>query len=161
MIVGIIVIAVFLLIISVWFGAVYVPSVDWAVEEMIQMAAIQKGEKVVDLGAGNGKILIALAKKGIEAHGYEINPFLVLWSWFLIWKAGVWGKAHAHVGNIFSVDLRLFPVIMIFVVPYIMPKLEKRVLKNAKKGTRIVVETFPFPNLTPVKKTKSIYLYKI
>lgn len=133
MIAFVILFVLLLLFLSVWFGAVYVPSVDWAVDEMITLANIKKGEKVVDLGAGNGKILIALAKKGVEAHGYEINPLLVLWSWVLIYKAGVWGKAHAHWGNIFSVDLQPFAAITIFVVPYIMPKVEKKVLKDAKK----------------------------
>ncbi len=144
-----------------WYGAIYVPSVDWAVEEMIETASIKKGDKVVDLGAGNGKILIALAQKGIASHGYEINPLLVLWSWFLIYRAGAWGVAHAHFGNIFSVDIKRFDVIMIFVVPYIMPKLEKKIMSEAKRDTRIVVETFPFPNTKLLKKTKSIYLYKI
>lgn len=161
MILGIIFFSVFFLILSICIGAVYVPSTDWAVVEMMQLAHIKKGEKVVDLGSGNGKVLIALAKKGIESHGYEINPFLVLWSWYLIWKAGVWGKAHAHFGNIFSVDIRSYDVILIFVVPYIMPRLEKKLLKDCKKGTRIVVETFPFPTLVPVKKTKSLYAYII
>lgn len=155
-----IVIAFVLLIASVWFGAVYVPSVDWAVEEMMDMAAIQKGERVVDLGSGNGKILIALARKGIESHGYEINPLLVLWSWFLIRKAGMSGKAHAHFGNIFSVDVRSYDVIFIFVVPYIMPKLEQKLRKELKTDTRVIVETFPFPTWKPVKKTGSIYLYR-
>lgn len=157
---SIILIALLLMILSVWIGAVYVPSVDWAIEEMIDIANIKKGEKVVDLGAGNGKILIALARKGIEAHGYEINPLLVLWSWFLIWKAGAWGKAHAHWGNIFSVDVTRFDVIFIFVVPYIMPKLEKKLQKELHTGARVVVETFPFKNWQPIQKTKSVYLYQ-
>lgn len=157
---GIILIAILLMIFSVWYGAVYVPSVDWVVEEMIQVADIKKGEKVVDLGSGNGKILIALAQKGIESHGYEINPLLVLWSWFLIWKAGLWGKAHAHLGNMFSVPLQQFDVVMIFVVPYIMPKLERKLQKELKPKSRVIVETFPFKHWEPIQKTKSIYVYK-
>jgi methylase of polypeptide subunit release factors len=160
MLLGCLFIALLLLILSIWIGAIYVPSVDWAVVEMIRLANIRKGEIVVDLGSGNGKILIALAKKGIEAHGYEINPFLVVWSWFLIWKAGVWGIAHAHFGNIFSVDVTKFDVIMIFVVPYVMKRLEKKLLRETKKGTRIVVETFPFPNWKPIKTSKSMYVYE-
>lgn len=157
---GIILIAVLLMMLSVWYGAVYVPSADWAVEEMIQLAQIKKGEIVVDLGSGNGKILIALARKGIEAHGYEINPLLVVWSWFLIWKAGLWGKAHAHWGNMFLVPLKQFDVVMIFVLPYIMPSLEKKLQKELKPKARVIVETFPFKLWQPIRKTKSMYVYK-
>lgn len=160
MLIAVIVFLLLLIIFSVWVGAIYVPSTDWVVADMIALAAIQKGETVVDLGSGNGKIVIALAKKDIEAHGYEINPFLVLWSWVLIWKAGVWGKAHVHWGNIFSVEVKRFDVIMVFVVPYIMAKLEKKLQEECNAGTRIIVETFPFPNWKPVKKDNSIFLYK-
>lgn len=161
MLVSVILIVFFLLIFSLWFGAVYVPSVDWAVAEMIHMAHIKKGERVVDLGSGNGKVLIALARRGIESHGYEINPFLVLWSWILIYKAGVWGVAHVHFGNIFSVDVGKFDVVMIFVMPYIMSNLEKKLRKELKPRARVVVEAFPFKSWQPIKKTKGIYLYKM
>lgn len=153
-------IATVLLILSVVIGAVYVPSVDWAVDEMIDLAQIKKGEQVVDLGSGNGKVLIALAQKGISSHGYEINPLLVFLSWFLIWKAGQWGKAHAHFGNIFSVDVKKYDVIFIFVVPYIMGRLEKKLTKEVKPHTRVIVETFPFKHWQPKKKTQSVYLYE-
>jgi hypothetical protein len=104
--------------------------------------------------------LIALAKKGVEAHGYEINPLLVLWSYILIWRAGVWGKAHPHFGSFFSADISSYDVITIFVVPYIMRRVEKKVMHEAKDGARIIVESFPFPTVKPLKKTKSVYLYK-
>lgn len=160
MILGIILFVLLLLIFSVWYGAVYVPSIDWAVEEMMQIGTVKKGDKLVDLGSGNGKVLIAAAKKGATAHGYEVNPLLVVWSYFLIWKAGVWGKAHPHFGSFFKADISSYDVITVFVVPYIMPSVEKKILTEAKKGARIVVETFPFPQSVPVKKTKSVYLYR-
>ena len=157
----VLVVGLVLLILSIIYGAVYVPSVDWAVEEMIALAQVKKGERVVDLGSGNGKVLIAMARKGAIAHGYEINPLLFIWSLFCIWKQGVWGKAHPHFGSFFHADLSSYAVITIFVVPYIMPAVEQKVVKSAKKGTRIVVETFPFPHLVPIKKEKSVYLYKL
>lgn len=160
MFVWIIVIGFALLIVSVLYGAVYVPSVDWVVEEMIALAQVKKGEKVVDLGSGNGKVLIAMAQKGAIAHGYEINPLLVIWSVFCIWKAGVWGKAYPHFGSFFHADLSSYDVITIFLVPYIMSAVEQKVMESAKKGSRILVETFPFPHLMPIKKEKSVYLYK-
>lgn len=159
--ISIIGVSVFFLILSVWIGAVYVPSTNWAIEEMLDLAKVKKGEKAVDLGSGNGAVLIALAKRGVEAHGYEINPLLVVWSRFLIWKSGLWGKAHAHFGSFFRADLSSYDVITIFVVPYIMKQVEKKVYSDAKKGTRVVVETFPFPRKKPAKKTKSVYLYTI
>lgn len=156
----IILIAIILCLISVVFGAVYVASVDWAVEEMIGLADVKKGQKAVDLGSGNGKIVIALAKRGIKAHGYEINPLLVVWSHILIRSGGVQKNSYIHLGNMFSVDVSSYDRVFIFVVPYLMKRLEKKLRKELKKGAVVVVESFPFPTWKPEKKVGSFYIYK-
>jgi Xaa-Pro aminopeptidase len=61
-------------------GAPFVLTGSRTVKTMTALANIQPGEKAADLGSGDGRILIAIARAGAEAHGYEINPFLVLWS---------------------------------------------------------------------------------
>ena len=74
-------------------GGPYVPSNREIVERMIGMAGVRPGEKAVDLGSGDGRVVIALARAGAEAYGFEINPFLVSWSRRNIKKAGLEGKA--------------------------------------------------------------------
>src|SRR5258708_23317878 len=56
---------------------VFVPTTDEKLQMMLKLAQVKPGQKVADLGSGNGKILIAVAKLGAEVHGYETSPFLV------------------------------------------------------------------------------------
>ncbi|TSA46497.1 SAM-dependent methyltransferase, partial [bacterium] len=61
-------------------GALFVPTHRDKVKKIIELAHVQPGEKAVDLGSGDGRILIALAQAGADAHGFEINPLLIIWS---------------------------------------------------------------------------------
>ena len=60
-----------------FWGAINVPTTDEKVEQIIKILDLKGKNKAVDLGSGDGRLIIALAKSGVEAHGYEINPFLV------------------------------------------------------------------------------------
>jgi len=142
-------------------GAIYVPSTDATVEDIITLANIKPGEKVVDLGSGDGRIVIALARAGADAHGYEINPFVAVISMVKVFLARQQGRAHIHIGSYFDADLSTYDVITIFVVKYIMKKTEAKVMKELKKGGRVVVESFPFESIKASKKKNSCYLYKI
>lgn len=79
------------LVVIVWsfFNAPYAPSVKNRLDAMLDLANIQPGDKAVDLGSGDGRVVIAMAQAGAEAHGYEINPWLVLWSRYAIRRAGL------------------------------------------------------------------------
>ena len=85
------------------FGAPFEPTSDRKLKIMMKLAKVKKGEKAVDHGSGDGKIVIALAKAGAEAHGYEINPLLVLFSRYKIKKAGLKGKAFIHWKNFWKI----------------------------------------------------------
>ncbi len=136
---------------------VYVPSTNWAMDEMLTLARIKKGEKAIDLGSGNGKVVIALAERGAKAHGIELNPFLLILSYWNIKKAGV--AASVQFGNIFHTDLSSYDVITLYVVPVVMKRLEKKLRQELKPGARLVTETFVFPNWKPTQKNGSVYLY--
>ncbi len=149
-----------MLIPLVFWGAFYVQSQDNQVEKMIEFAEIKSQEKAVDLGAGDGKIVIALAKKGIEAHGYEINPILVWKARQKINKARLNKKAFMHWGNLWGKNISDFDIIIIYGISFAMEKLEKKFKKEAKKNARIICNQFCFPTWLPIKKDKKVYLYK-
>ena len=85
-------------------GAPFVPSGSETVKRMVKLGDIHWGEKAADLGSGDGRIVIGLAKAGAEAHGYEINPFLVLWSRRQIRRAGLSDKAFVHWTSFWKQD---------------------------------------------------------
>ena len=69
-----------LLFIPLIIGAPFEPSKDDRIKSILKLASPKKKDRIVDLGSGDGRIVIVFAEKGYESHGYEINPWLVLYS---------------------------------------------------------------------------------
>lgn len=155
-----------LFIFSIWasgffFGAPFGPSFKKEVNKMIEFSKVKKNEKVVDLGSGSGKIVIEFAKKGIESHGYEINPFLVWMSRKKIKKLHLQDKAFIHRKNFMKENLSDYDVVCIFQISYMMGKLKRKLKKELKKGSRIVSNTWKFPKWEAKKQSKGVYLYEV
>jgi len=143
------------------FGAPFQPTSKYKIKKIIELANIKGNERVVDLGSGDGRIVIAFAKKGLESHGYEINPFLVWMSRRKIKKEKLTGKAFIHWKNFWKENLSKYGIIILFQVGYIMDKLGKKIKKEAKDNAKIISHDWKFPNLKISKKISKIYLYKI
>lgn len=140
-------------------GAPFAPTDKKAVATMLSLAAVQPGEKACDIGSGDGRIVVALAKVGADVDGFEINPFLVLWSRQRIIKNELQERARIHRSNLWKVDYRPYDVVALFGIPYIMRGLEKKLLAELKPGARVLSNRFSFPNWQPVKKEGGVYLY--
>ncbi len=149
------------LVYSMATGAPYAPIGEQKIAAMMELLQVKKGEKAVDLGAGDGRIVIALAKHGAEAHGYEINPLLVMIGKNNIRKSGLSGKAYMHWGDIWRLDLAKFSIVTVYLTAHIMPTLEKKFAKELQPGTRLVMNYFKIPNWKPDKKLDTVYLYKV
>lgn len=141
-------------------GAIYDPSRKEAVEKMVELAEIKPGEKSVDLGSGDGRVVIEFAKRGAEAHGYEINPFLVILSKRNIRKSGFKGRAFIHWKNFWKADLSEYDIITVFQVSFAMNKLEEKLKYELKFGARVISNYWRFPNWKPVRYEKDIYVYE-
>lgn len=142
-------------------GAVFLPTNAAAVKTMVEMLKIQSGERAVDLGSGDGRIVVALARAGAEAHGYEHNPFLVWWSRRKIRNCGLSDRAFIHQANFWNTDLSGFSVVTVFGINYVMRALEEKLQKEGQAETRIASYTFSFPTLKPILRKNGIYFYKI
>jgi len=146
-------------IISIAKGAPYVPTKKGAVKAMVELSDIKEGDKVIDLGSGDGRIVIAFAKEGIEAHGYEINPILVIISRLRIWRNGLQKNAHIHLKSFWSVDFREFNIVAMFGARHILEELEKKLSTELKSGSRIVSYGFKIPGWKNVAKEDGVILY--
>jgi hypothetical protein len=140
-------------------GPVYVPSADEKIDAMIQLLALKPKDRVVDLGSGDGRIIIALAKKGVYADGFELNPILVQRSEQNIKDAGVSKKAHAYWKSFWDIDLSQYTAVTLYGIPYIMKDLEKKLLAELPKGARVASNAFTFPNWKPKKVENNVSLY--
>jgi len=141
-------------------GAPYVPVQKHTLEKMIELADIKPGQKAVDLGSGDGRIVIALAKAGAIAYGYEINPILVWWTRRKIVKEGLAGKAFAFRKNIWDEDFSSFDVVTLFGIRKIMKDLSAKLEKELKPGVKIVSYGFAFPDRQYIRKEEGVFLYE-
>jgi len=165
-----IVLGIFLLI-SIFFfillpliiGAPFESTDKKTLRKMIEFSEVKKKEKVADLGSGNGKIVIEFAKLPVvaEAHGFEINPFLVWFSKRKIKKLGLQDKAFIHWKNFWNQNLSEYDVIIVYQIVLIMKKLERKLKRELKKSSRVVSNTWKFPNWKPKKVEGEVYLYEV
>jgi tRNA A58 N-methylase Trm61 len=141
-------------------GPFFVPTRRKHLSVITAMLDIKAGEKAVDLGSGDGRLLIALANAGAEAHGYEHNPLLVMRSRRNAKRGGVSGRTFVHSENFWNADLSGFSVVTIYGIPYIMRRLEKKLQQELRPGARVLSYSFPFPSWQPAQTNKRIYVYR-
>lgn len=139
-------------------GAVYFPTYPGNIGKIIEFADLKNG-KMADLGSGDGRVVMAFAEKGIEAHGYEVNPLLVFFSRRLIRKRGLQEKAIIHRKSFWNADLSGFDAVYTYGFPRIMEDLGNKLGVEMRAGTRIISNMYPFPNMEKEKQENGVYLY--
>jgi len=120
---------------------VWVPTPDTMVEKMLDMAKVTAKDFVMDLGSGDGRTVIAAAKRGARALGIEYNPDMVELSKRNAAKEGVTDKAQFVKADLLETDFSKATVITMFLLPDINLKLRPKIL-NLRPGTRIVSNSF-------------------
>ena len=128
---------------------------------MVELADPRHGEKAVDLGSGDGRVVIALARAGAEAHGFEINPALVLLSRWNVRRSGLARQARIHWGSFWRADLSPFHVVTVFQGGFVMRRLERKVLKELRPEARLVSDYWGLPNLKPQSLSGTLFLYRV
>lgn len=151
-------------------AAPYLPTRKNDLERFIALAQIKPGEKVVDLGSGDGRLLFAAAEKGAVAVGYEISLFPYFLSRFRLWRKIRQGKIKKNQIEIkcrdfWGADLLDADVIYLFLMPRPNKKFAA-MAKNLKKGTRLLAYVWPIPGYKPLKiddtpNRAKIYLYQV
>jgi SAM-dependent methyltransferase len=120
---------------------VWVPTPLILVEKMLDMAKVTSKDFVMDLGSGDGRNIIAAAKRGVRGLGVEFNPDMVEHSRRLAAKEGVEELAQFVEGDMFAADLSQATVLALFLLPDNLNKLTTQFL-DLKPGTRIVLNHF-------------------
>jgi precorrin-6B methylase 2 len=132
---------------------VWVPTPAEMVGRMLDLARITPADLVMDLGSGDGRNVIAAAKRGARAVGVEYNPDLVELSKKSAASEGVGDKATFVQGDMFEADFSKATVLVLFLLPDNLKRLQSKIL-DLKPGTRVVANTFGFSGWTPEATTR-------
>jgi SAM-dependent methyltransferase len=127
---------------------VWVPTPAPVVEKMLDAASVTARDFVIDLGSGDGRNVIAAAKRGAHALGVEFNNDMVELSRRIAEREGVSEKAKFVQGDMFEADISQATVFALFLLTENLNKLAPKFL-GLKPGTRIVSNTFTITDWTP------------
>lgn len=145
-----------------FFGPPFLPTPMPIIKDLIQIANISKKDVVIDLGSGDGRMLICAARHGAIAKGWEINPFLVFWTRLAARHYRVGKRVTVSLQNYHQADLSDATVVFLYNLSPHMLKLEKKLQKDLQKGTKIISYKFKFPTLEPIETPKpGIFIYTI
>jgi len=142
----------------VFFGPPYLPTMSRNMDTALDLLALKPGETMLELGSGDGKVLIAAARRGVNTVGVELSPVLFAWSWLRTRRY----RKHVRViwGNYFSVKWPKADAIFTFMIPRHMPKLDKRI-EQWRQGHTVRLASFAFviPGKKPARTKDGVFLY--
>jgi outer membrane protein assembly factor BamB len=130
-------------------NVIFVPTPQDVVEKMLEQAKVTKDDVVVDLGCGDGRIVVTAAKKyGCKAIGYDLDPECVKLSRAAVERAGVGKLVHIEEADILDLDFGKATVVTLYLGATLNGKLLPR-LEKLKPGSRIVSHAFAIPGVKP------------
>ena len=131
-------------------GGPYVPTPQVVVDEMLRIAQVGSGDFVVDLGSGDGVIVLTAATQyRARGMGIEIDPELVKLSNDSARRAGVTERASFHVQDVFKADLGRATVLTLYLLPEMMGNLRSKVFTELRPGARVVSHDYHFGDEWP------------
>jgi SAM-dependent methyltransferase len=147
---------------TVMVGAPWLPSSMKTVHQMMKLAEVKPDDVVYDLGCGDGRIvLIASMCYHARAVGIEIDPLRYLWCQLLVTIFFQRKRVRIIFGNIFKQDLGKADVIMCYLMPGALQKLETKFKQELRPGTRVASNKFSFPTLIKIREDENSRLYLV
>jgi SAM-dependent methyltransferase len=143
---------------SMFYGAPFLPAKRLYVERALDLLNLEPGQKLLELGSGDGRVLTAAARRGIYATGYEINPLLYLYSWLRcrpyrshirLIRGNYWQQPFPDADGIYTYLLK----------PY-MVKLDQKLCAEVTKPTKLLSFIFRIDGKKPIKQSEGMNLYQ-
>ncbi len=151
--------------------APFYPTPETIVEKMLHLGGLKAGEKMYDLGSGDGRIVIMAAQKfHAEAYGVELQKDLVKMSLDRIRMLGLEKTAHIIPGDLLKQNYSSADLITVYLLPVSNEKVQTLLDRQMKKGARLVAHDFEFRNWTAERveniaddgegRSHTLYLYR-
>jgi 2-polyprenyl-3-methyl-5-hydroxy-6-metoxy-1,4-benzoquinol methylase len=148
----------------IWFmaqGPPFVHTSDKRTKIILKMAKQLRPKRIVDLGCGDGRLVISLALAGFDVDGVEIQPWLVWRARRNVKKLGLAKKTHIYWGSFWKIDTSNYDMVVLFGVKHIMARLERKLKNELPPQSHILSNYFTFPNLKLTHKDGDIRNYKV
>jgi len=145
-------------------GAPWLPTPLHKVKRMLDLADLQPGELLYDLGCGDGRVVIMAARRfGARAVGIEIDPLRYLWCQLLVSLLGLRARVRILSGDIFNHDLGQADVVTCYLLQSTNDRLEEKLVHELKPGARVVSNAFTFSQLKLIAadSKESLYSYML
>ena len=140
------------------FGAPFLPTLSARTPEIFELLKLKPGQKLLELGSGDGRVLRAAAQRGIYAVGYELNPLLVMWSIVMNWRYRKY--ITVHWGNYWHEKLEKTDAIYVFLLNPYMKKLDTKIVQEQQCSILLVSFAFEIPNKKHATEHNGLFLYK-
>ena len=139
-------------------GAPYLPTLQAQQKTAIELLALKKGQTLLELGSGDGRLLAYAASHGINAVGIELNPLLVLWTRVRYWRYR--RRIKVYWGDFWLKDWPKTDGLYVFLLDRYMEKLHKKITQqHTQSGFKVVSYTFKIPNKEYIRTKNGLYLY--
>lgn len=138
-------------------GAPFVPIRRSDMEAALDLAGVAAGQTVIDLGCGDGRFLVAAARRGAAAIGYEINPLMWAWAWLATRRYR--RQVRVRLANFWRVRLPKADVIYLFMIDRYTKRLDAKLSTELERPTKVVSYVFKLPR-QPVKTNRNTFLYQ-
>ena len=145
---------------------IYVPTPQALVDRMLQMAEVKANDFVIDLGCGDGRMVVTAASKyGARGYGVDINPVRIEEANANAKKAGVTDKVSFKIADLFQEDISKASVMTMYLLNEINLRLRPKILSDLKPGSRVVSHAFTMDDWEPdqrdVVENKNIYFWYV
>lgn len=145
-------------------GAPWIVTPFRIIRRMLELGNLQSGQRIADLGTGDGRILIMAATE-FDANGFgvEIDPIRTLLAKIFIWRKGVRNKVRAHWKDIFDTNLAGIDLVTMYLTRDMNRLLRPFLEEKCDPDTRIVSYAFPIPGWSPIMidDTDFIFVYEV
>lgn len=143
-------------------GVPYVPTPQDVVDQMLALAKPGPDDFVMDLGCGDGRMLVTAAQRfGARGFGVDLNPVRIIEANENARRANVTGKVKFEVRNLFETPIRDASILTMYLLPHINLQLRPRILDDMKPASRIVSHSFSMGDWEPdaVAKVRNHSIY--
>ncbi len=131
-------------------AAPWVPTFKSDTKRFLRLADIKPGQKVYDLGCGDGRLVVAAAKAGGQAVGFEISLLPYLAAKWRIWRSPFRKQCQIKLKDFWKADLNEADVVYFFLMPKVFTKMKAKLEKELKPGAKVVIYTWPMEGWVPL-----------